>query len=369
MSAWQAVLKRALDLVLGAVAFVILLPVMALVALAVALDSSGPIIYGARRVGRHGNEFTMWKFRSMARGADQVGPAVTGSHDFRVTRVGAVLRRTKLDELPQLMNVLGGQMSLVGPRPEAPQYVEQWTAAERTVLDVRPGITGPSQVAYIDEEERLVGDADALYAAEVMHAKLAVDLDYVRHYALRRDMGLLWRTFVGVVTTGERRTNRPRRRYTITERLASARWSAILLDAVLAAVVAALAVGLRIDRNNLFAAVATYWIFIPLAALVRPAGFLLAGAYLRVWRYPTVSDVALVVSSLAAGSLVMTFVIFVVMQPSQFPGSVGFPRSALVIELILSVLVLGGIRLASRVRQEGLDVAPGRCSAGHPAPC
>src|SRR5207247_6513001 len=96
----------------------------------------------------------------------------------------------------------------------------------------------------------------------------------------------------------------------------------------------------------------------PLAMVVRPAGFLLSGAYLRVWRYPTVSDVALIISSLVSGSLVMTLAIFFVLQPSAFPGSVGFPRSALVIEFILSLLVLGGIRIASRVRQEGLDIAP-----------
>ena len=304
----------------------------------------------------------------MARGADRAGPAVTGSFDYRVTRVGAFLRRTKLDELPQLINVLAGQMSLVGPRPEAPSYVRLWRAEERGVLAVRPGITGPTQVAYIDEEEQLVGDPDAVYESDVMHAKLAMDLDYVRHFSLRRDLAILWRTALGVLSSSERRSNRPRRRYTLTERLRSARLGPVLLDALLAAVAATLAVGLRIDRNNLFAAAATYWVFIPLAAVVRPAGFLLAGAYLRVWRYPTVSDVALVVSSLAAGTLVMTLAIFVVLQPWAVPGSLGFPRSALIIEFVLAVLVLGGIRFASRVRQEGLDVAEGPFLAGPPRP-
>jgi FlaA1/EpsC-like NDP-sugar epimerase/lipopolysaccharide/colanic/teichoic acid biosynthesis glycosyltransferase len=368
MSTWQAAIKRLIDLVVGAVALVILLPVMGLVALAVAVDSSGPVVYGARRVGRGGTEFTMWKFRSMARGADRVGPAVTGAYDFRVTRVGAFLRRTKLDELPQLVNVLAGQMSLVGPRPESPRYVAEWTDAERALLAVRPGITGPTQIAYIDEEEQLVGDPDAMYATDVMHAKLAVDLDYVRHFTLRRDLGILWRTFIGILSAGERRSNRPRRRYTLGERLASARLGPILLDATLAAVAAALAVGLRIDRNNIFAAVAAYWVFVPLAAVIRPAGFLIAGAYLRVWRYPTVADAALVVSSLAAGSLIMTIAIFVVMQPWAFPGSVGFPRSAIIIEFLLSFIVLGGIRFASRIRQEGLEEVSAPTSAGPPRP-
>ena len=150
MTAWQAAIKRTLDVVLGAVGFVLLLPVMAVVALLVALDSTGPVVYGAQRVGRNGQPFTMFKFRSMARGADAVGPAVTGAYDFRVTRVGAFLRRTKLDELPQLLNVIAGQMSLVGPRPESPTYVERWTDTERAVLAMRPGITGPTQISYLD---------------------------------------------------------------------------------------------------------------------------------------------------------------------------------------------------------------------------
>jgi FlaA1/EpsC-like NDP-sugar epimerase/lipopolysaccharide/colanic/teichoic acid biosynthesis glycosyltransferase len=368
MRAWQAAIKRLMDLVLGGVAVIVLLPVALVIALAVVLDSTGPAIYGARRVGRDGRRFTMLKFRTMARGADAVGPGVTGAHDFRITRVGAFLRRTKLDELPQLLNVLLGQMSLVGPRPEAPQYVELWTPEERDVLRVRPGVTGPTQVAYLDEEELLAAaDPDAVYESELIHVKLAIDLEYVRHYSLRRDVAILWRTVAGVFSASSRRSNRPRRRYTLGERMRSATLGAVLLDAALAALAAGLAVGLRIDRDNLFAAIATYWIFVPMAALVRPLGFLLAGAYLRVWRYPTISDVALVVSSLAAGSVVMTLGIFVVLQPWAFPGTVGFPRSAILIELLISVLVLGGIRIASRVRQEGLDVTPA-VIAGPPRP-
>src|SRR5205814_3319801 len=145
-----------------------------------------------------------------------------------------------------------------------------------------------------------------------------------------------------------------RRRYTLRERLLSARPSALLLDAFLAALAAGLAVGLRIDRNNIVAAIGAYWVFVPLAAFVRPATLALAGAYLRVWRYPTITDVGLMVGALAAGSLIMTLAIFVVMQPSAFPGSVGFPRSALAIEFVLSFLALGGLRLASRIRQEEL---------------
>ncbi len=359
MHTWQAVLKRGVDLLLGTMAIVLLLPLGLVIALAVVADSSGAAIYGAQRVGRGGRLFTMYKFRSMAQGADRAGPGVTGAYDYRVTRVGTFLRRTKLDELPQLLNVLKGDMSLVGPRPEAPAYVELWTPKEREVLRVRPGVTGPAQIAYVDEEELLVGpDPDVAYESDLLHAKLAMDLEYVRGYAVRRDLLILWRTVARILSSSGRRSNRPRRRYTLMERLrgTSLRW--LLLDAVLAGLAASLAVGLRIDRNNILAAVATYWVFVPLAMAIRPAGLLLSGAYLRVWRYPTISDAALIVSSLAAGSLAMMLAVFFVLQPSGFPSTAGFPRSAIVIEFVLSLLLLGGVRVASRVRQEGLDVVP-----------
>jgi FlaA1/EpsC-like NDP-sugar epimerase/lipopolysaccharide/colanic/teichoic acid biosynthesis glycosyltransferase len=365
---WQAAAKRTIDVIFGMLAAITLLPVGVVIGVAVALDSAGPIIYGARRVGRDGREFTMWKFRSMARGADTAGPALTGAYDWRITRVGALLRRTKLDELPQLINVIGGKMSLVGPRPEAPVYVSLWTDEEREVLRARPGVTGPTQIAYIGEEDRLVGDPDRVYETELMHAKLAIDLEYVRNYSVRRDLGILWKTIAGILSVSERRTNRPRRRYTLAERLQSASPGHLALDAGFAAIAAALAVGLRIDSSDLVGAIATYWVFVPLAAIVRPAAFLIGGAYLRIWRYPTISDVGLIVSSLAAGSLIMTLVIFVVMQPSGFPGSFGFPRSSIVIEFLISLLVLGGLRFASRVRQEGLDTGGEARLAGPPRP-
>ncbi|TMK21338.1 MAG: NAD-dependent epimerase/dehydratase family protein [Actinobacteria bacterium] len=293
---------------------------------------------------------------------------VAGSNDYRITRVGGFLRRTRLDELPQLVNVLLGDMSLVGPRPEAPGLVERWSQDERKVLTFRPGITGPTQLAYIAESELLTGDPDVVYERELMHAKLAMDLEYVQHYRARRDLAILWKTLWAVLLPEDRQRNRQRRRYTLKERLASARPGALLLDALLAAVCAGLAVGLRIDRTNFAAAIGTYWVFVPLAAFVRPATLALAGAYLRVWRYPTVTDVGLMVGALAAGTLVMTLSIFVVMQPSAFPGSVGFPRSALAIELVLSFLALGGVRLASRIRQEELSPPTSDHYAGPPRP-
>jgi FlaA1/EpsC-like NDP-sugar epimerase/lipopolysaccharide/colanic/teichoic acid biosynthesis glycosyltransferase len=371
MSTGYRALKRGLDVVIAIAATTLLLPFCILIALAVVMDSSGSPLYGARRVGRGGRVFTMYKFRSMAKGADSAGPGVTETHDYRVTRVGSFLRRTKLDELPQLLNVIKGDMSLVGPRPESPTFVSRWSAEERDVLRLRPGITGPTQLAYIDEEEQLstaaATDIDELYVSDLMHAKLAIDLEYVRNPSVRRDLAILWRTVSDTLTAPRQRPTKPRRRYTLAELVASARLGPLVLDGSLAAVAAILAIGLRIDRNNILAAALAYWVFVPMAAVIRPAGFLLSGTYLRVWRYPTISDVVLILASLVGGSLVMTFAIFVVLQPAAFPGSVGFPRSAIIIEFLIAAVVLGGIRIASRVRQQDLD-QPAIVPTGPPRP-
>lgn len=188
-------MKRAFDVVVSAGAITLLLPFFLLIALGVRLDSPGPVLYRARRVGRGEQLFTLLKFRTMTLGADKLGPGVTGAQDRRITRMGSVLRRTKLDELPQLWNVLRGDMSLVGPRPEDPRYVALYTPQQRLVLNVRPGITSPASVTYRHEEALLTGpDWETTYIQQVMPAKLALDLEYARHPTLRADIVIIART-------------------------------------------------------------------------------------------------------------------------------------------------------------------------------
>ena len=197
----------------AAVGVVVTSPIVLVGALAVKLDSPGPAFYRSTRVGLHGRTFFMYKLRSMRAGADAQGPAVTVDADPRVTRVGRVLRRLKIDELPQLVNVVKGDMSLVGPRPEAPEYVKLYTPEQRRVLDVRPGITGEAVTVYVDEESMLTGaDAEATYRDKVMQEKLALDLDYVRHQGFGRDMRILVRTAGLLVRRGAsaRRPSPPR---------------------------------------------------------------------------------------------------------------------------------------------------------------
>lgn len=192
-------LKRTFDLLASALGLIILSPLFALIALLIRLTSPGPVFYRARRVGQGGREFTLYKFRSMVADADRRGPGITAAGDPRVTSIGRVLRRTKLDELPQLWNVLRGDMSLVGPRPEDPRYVALYTPEQRRVLDVRPGITSLASIEYRNEEAVLHGpDWEQRYIHEVMPAKLAIDLRYVQRATLFTDLLIILRTLLAL---------------------------------------------------------------------------------------------------------------------------------------------------------------------------
>jgi len=186
-------MKRAVDIAAATALLVVVAPVMALIACVVHLSGPGPVIYRGWRVGRDGHLFRILKFRTMSQAAS--GHEVTIHNDPRVTRLGRLLRATKLDELPQLLNVVKGDMSLVGPRPESPHYVAHYTPTQRTALRVRPGITGPSQVLYRHEEELLRGpDPEQLYLTTIMPAKLAIDVEYVRNHSVWGDVQILVRT-------------------------------------------------------------------------------------------------------------------------------------------------------------------------------
>ncbi|MBK7864872.1 MAG: sugar transferase [Archangiaceae bacterium] len=194
-------LKRALDLALALPAAAAAAPLVAALAVAVKLDSPGPAFFAQTRVGRGRRPLKIYKLRSMVADADKKGPAVTAGNDSRVTRVGRFIRKTKLDELPQLLNVLRGEMSLVGPRPEAPRYVEQYRPEWLELLDVRPGITDLASIAFRDEEALLADarDRERAYVEAVMPAKLGVAVEGVRRSSPLYDLGLIWKTFRAVV--------------------------------------------------------------------------------------------------------------------------------------------------------------------------
>lgn len=190
-------LKRLIDLLAAAAGLLLLLLPGLLLALAIRLDSPGPVFFRQQRVGRHGRLFGIHKFRTMRVDAERLGLPITVGHDPRVTRLGHWLRRHKLDELPQLIDVLLGDMSLVGPRPEVPRYVALYPPALRErVLSVRPGITDPVSLAHLDEAARLAAAADPEreYIEVILPAKLAAAAAYADSASWRTDLAVIWRT-------------------------------------------------------------------------------------------------------------------------------------------------------------------------------
>ena len=190
------VIKRAFDCTASTVLLLLLAGPAAVVALTVLLVEGSPVFYGQQRVGRHGRPFTILKFRTMRPAAAGDAAITSGRTDDRITKTGAVLRRFRVDEWPQLWNVLRGDMSLVGPRPEAERFVDLSDPRWQVVLQVRPGITGPDALAFKDEGVRLAAavDAEQCYRDEILPEKLALQMDYVRTRSLFKDVAVLFRT-------------------------------------------------------------------------------------------------------------------------------------------------------------------------------
>jgi lipopolysaccharide/colanic/teichoic acid biosynthesis glycosyltransferase len=193
-------LKRGVDLLLGLMALTLLSPLFLIMAVAIAASSGRPVLFRQVRIGLEGRPFRLLKFRTMRTDADR-GLPITGSGDPRVTPLGRLLRASKLDELPQLVNVIRGEMSFVGPRPEVPRYVALYTREQRGVLQVRPGLTDPASVQFRDEEAMLgaveAARRESYYVSEVLPRKLALNLQYVEQAGLLYDLGLI----IGTIKT------------------------------------------------------------------------------------------------------------------------------------------------------------------------
>lgn len=192
--------KRLLDLVVSAVGLVILAPFFLLFAAAIRIDSHGPVFYLQERVGKGGSLFRLFKFRTMRVGADKATAITVGQRDPRITSVGFFLRRFKLDELPQLINVLKGEMSLVGPRPELKRFVDLYQGEQRQVIQVMPGITDYASLEFRNENELLEGKPDPVdfYVKEIMPRKLELNLKYVKEQSLWTDVKIIVLTIVHI---------------------------------------------------------------------------------------------------------------------------------------------------------------------------
>lgn len=194
-------MKRLFDIIASGVGLVCLSPLFIVLAIWIKADSKGPVFYRQVRVGKDNKDFRLFKFRSMRPDSDRLGLITVGGRDPRVTRSGYYIRKYKLDELPQLINVFRGEMSLVGPRPEVRKYVELYTAHQMKVLSVRPGITSLASIRYRNENDILAAadDPDSCYIERVMPDKLAIDLEYVDCATLWNDIKLIFSTFKEII--------------------------------------------------------------------------------------------------------------------------------------------------------------------------
>ena len=197
----QLTLKRLMDVTVSGCALLVLWPVLLLIAAAIKIDDPGPVFYRQVRVGRGGKHFRIFKFRTMIVDADKKGLAITVGRDNRITRVGAFLRKSKLDELAQLINVFTGEMSFVGPRPEVPKYVDMYTPYQKQVLLVRPGITDYASIAYRNENDLLDGaeDPEKMYIETIMPDKIELNMKYLREISPIADIRLILSTIVAVI--------------------------------------------------------------------------------------------------------------------------------------------------------------------------
>ena len=328
-------LKRLVDFLIAAGGLLVLLPFLLLVALLIKLDSTGPVFFRQERVGLKGHTFRIFKFRSMVNGAYKMGSRLTTKRDPRVTRVGQILRWFKIDELPQLINVLVGEMSLIGPRPEDPHFVRFYTAEQRAVLSVRPGMVGPSQILGRDELESYpegLKDTEAYYAEHILPEKLARDLDYVRRATFWGDMALLargiWATVRGAVKT----KFLWRRRHRV---------ALFAIDCVLVAISCYLAFMIRYDFTW---PLDPRFLLLPmLITLVARAGALMYfGAYQGVFAYFGLYDLAALFKAVSLSAVIAGGCTF-------FVGLQSFPRSVFVIDWAIVLFMLSGVRYGLRI--------------------
>lgn len=194
-------MKRLFDIIVSLIILSVFLPFGIIISLAIILESKGGAFYRQKRVGKNGVSFKLWKFRTMRVNADKLGKLTVGMRDPRITRVGYFIRKSKLDEFPQFINVLLGDMSIVGPRPEVQEYVDLYTPEQRQVLTVKPGITDYASLEYFKENE-LLGQSEnprETYIHEIMPAKIELNKKYIANPTLGQDIKIMWMTFLKMV--------------------------------------------------------------------------------------------------------------------------------------------------------------------------
>jgi FlaA1/EpsC-like NDP-sugar epimerase/lipopolysaccharide/colanic/teichoic acid biosynthesis glycosyltransferase len=335
----MTVYKRGFDLVLASLALLLLWPLFLLIALLIWLEDGGPVFFRHERVGKCGRPFRMWKFRSMRAGPPGGSPLTIGP-DPRITRVGGWLRELKLDELPQLFNVLTGRMTLVGPRPEVPRYVGMYTEAQREVLDFVPGITDAASLWYWNESEILgkSPDPELTYLTQILPDKIKMQLDYPKRATVWRDISLIRDTLLGMVL---------RFGGLVLRRLVPYRRVVIVIVNILLIIAAyRLAFDLRFDFAIPPDDVWQFWSTLPILLAIRLIAYWRYELYAGYWQHVGMEDLATLSEAMTVGSVAFAAALVLV---DQLPG---VPRSVLVIEWASSIFLAGGVRLGARYLQE-----------------
>lgn len=336
--------QRSLELLLAGLGVVILFPLGTVVGLLIKLQDGGPILYRAKRVGKGAKLFDLLKFRTMVVDADKGGPGITGGRDSRVTPVGRILRGLKLDELPQLINVLQGDMSFVGPRPEDPRFVELYTPEQRKVLGVRPGITSPVSLHLKNEESLLTGENWVEdYRERILPHKLKTELAYIRQRTMLSDLTIILKTVLSVFVLNKNF-------YRIALSLRNRHFLAI--DVLFALLAPAIGLAFRLDGFGNFGSYLQPLAIYTLAALaVKLAIFFPTRMYDRFWRYSGVHDLeVLAFAGIAAwGALLGLF--FGILRPIGLMTS-GFPQSIPFIDGALTMIEIGALRFIVRLSFE-----------------
>jgi FlaA1/EpsC-like NDP-sugar epimerase/lipopolysaccharide/colanic/teichoic acid biosynthesis glycosyltransferase len=335
-------MKRALDLVASGIGLLFLWPVFLVTAVLIKLEDGGPVLFKQLRVGRGCKTFTILKFRTMREDAPSKGPAITVKNDARITAIGSILRRTKLDELPQLWNVLRGDMSLVGARPEVPRYVDLFRAEYTEILKLRPGITDLASIRYRDESELLARaeDPEAAYVQRILPEKLKLSRDYVRNASWTYDLQLLFTTLACLVYPA-RAIER------VVDVLSPYRfWIGILVQTVAVALAYVLAFEVRFDGNVPPADRVLLLQVLPVVLVARLLWLHALQLFHGVWRYSGVRDLRSIAIAVTLGSLTWWG------AAHAFMGANSLSRGVVAVDWLLCITFLAGIRIVRRLHRE-----------------
>lgn len=339
-------IKRTFDILFSLAALVLLLPLIVILAALIRLDSAGPVIFRQPRVGKGGKVFKIYKFRTMVEEASKLGPAITAKEDPRITQIGRILRHLKLDEIPQFWNVLKGDMSLVGPRPEVPHLAAHFLQEAQKIFSVAPGIFGTSQLSNIDEANMMAEETDTekFYTERILPEKIKNDLAYIHNRNPFKDLQILLGSSTALLL------NSLKLRYVLESPRRLSFLFADLCFAVLSVWVGFL---LRFEGVIPGEDQIVFFSMIPFIIFLRVPCFISFGLYQTLWQYLGVQELVAIIKTVTAGSLLLPFMLFLlqVEQP---------PRSVLVIDWFLLIMMLGGFRIffkltADRLRHTKLD--------------